>query len=122
MSAPPRAARDRPSGAARDRPPAPLVAARPRRTSPPITVVPPRRLRRRLEGTRAHRPKAEHAGRTTPRPRGGNCFSPQPVTRQFGSQQMGRKRTQFLQVWMRARKWCVLGEPSAGSIREISQI
>jgi len=38
--------------------------------------VPPRRLRRRLEGTRARKPKAEHAGRNAPHPRGGNHISP----------------------------------------------
>ena len=50
-------------------------AARPFRTSRPDSVVPPRWLRRAkpaLGGTRAHRPEAEHAGRTPPHLRGGN--------------------------------------------------
>jgi len=59
----------------RDRTP-PVTARRPSphaapRPSPQVTVVPPRRLRWRLAGTRAHRPEAEHAGRTTLPPRGG---------------------------------------------------
>ena len=42
------------------------------RTSPPGRRRAPALALPALGGTRAHRPKAEHAGRTTPRPRGGN--------------------------------------------------
>jgi len=70
------------------RPWAPRVTAR-RHHTPHVTArrctSPHGTVRRRrasalaspaLGGTRARRPKAEHAGRTAPHPRGGNCTSP----------------------------------------------
>jgi hypothetical protein len=53
----------------------PYFTARWRRTSSPALWCPRAGQRPALGGTRAHRPEAEHAGRTTPHPRGGNWLS-----------------------------------------------
>jgi len=56
-------------------PPAPHVTARSAIHRPAGHRCAPA-LASALGGTRARTPKAEHAGRTTTLPRGGNCISP----------------------------------------------